>query len=265
MDSSEGRNDRTREREKRDLMSPSALILKPPQAVEVLILHFSLSKWGIQQLQGYYLKYGACFLQPFYFFSVSLWTNSSIPHAHSLSERGVLLHCAPSHPCPLLSEQPFGGPGWPGAQWRMGMGGSTVGVTTLLATWPTASTSTPVVHRAWWHPHTLWGDSVTSAPHQSPMIIWGLKVWLYHHTAISQVVMTLLITICLVHRWLIQISLPGPCTGGRRSLANLRKKLEMWKPISAAEKMICWKTESSSNKGRGKGSSSLRLPQGMVS
>lgn len=115
----------------------------------------------------------------------------SIPHAHSLSERGVLLHCAPSHPRPLLSEQPFEGPGWPGAQWRMGVGGSTVGVTTLLATWPTASISTPVVHRAWWHPHTLWGDSVTSAPHQSPMIIWGLKVWLYHHTAISQVVMTL--------------------------------------------------------------------------
>lgn len=29
--------------------------------------------------------------------------------------------------------------------------------------------------------------------------------------------------------------------------------------------MICRKTESSSNKGRGKGSSSLRLPQGTVS
>lgn len=44
MDGSEGRSYRTREREKSNLMSPGALILKPPQAMEVLILHFSVSK-----------------------------------------------------------------------------------------------------------------------------------------------------------------------------------------------------------------------------
>lgn len=51
MDSSEGRNHRAREGEKRDFMSPGAPIwdgsrycLEPPQAVEALTLHFSLSK-----------------------------------------------------------------------------------------------------------------------------------------------------------------------------------------------------------------------------
>jgi len=175
-------------------------------------------------------------------------------------EGGILLHRASSHPCPFLSDWPCEGLGWSGPQQRRG-------VTTPPAAGPTAGTRTRTVHTAWWHPHTLWGGSV--APQQGPMMIWRLKVWLYQCTAMSQVFMTW--SVCSLYfllsrfGWYKLICIQGLRTGGCRGLENLRKNLKVWKPIAVVEKTICRKIESSSNKGRGKGSSPPRLLQGMAS
>lgn len=106
------------------------------------------------------------------------------PHVHSLSSGRHLLAPCPFASLPIPLWPAFQGAGWPGAQRRRG-------VTIPPAARPTASTRTPMAHPTWWNPCALWGGSVRSAPQHSAMMIWGLKIWLYHYTAVSWVLMTL--------------------------------------------------------------------------
>lgn len=164
----------------------------------------------------------------------------------------IPLHLAPLHPCPFPCGQPFKGLGWPGAQQRTGL-------TTAQAAGPSAATRTPIANTTWWHPCALWGGSVRSALQQSPVMIWRLKAWLYHHTAMSCVLMTLSINytsfcpgliVTNSFGWYKLSCFQGSLTGAIAALKNLIKKFKMWKPIAAAEKIICRKTENTSNKGR---------------
>lgn len=106
------------------------------------------------------------------------------PHVHSLSSGRHLLAPCPFASLPIRLWPAFRGAGWPGAQRRRG-------VTIPPAAGPTAGTRTPMAHPTWWNPCALWGGSVRSAPQCSAMMIWGLKIWLYHYAAVSWVLMTL--------------------------------------------------------------------------
>lgn len=175
----------------------------------------------------------------------------------------IPLHPVPSHPCPFLCDLPFKGQagqehsrgGWP-QHWLQGplLAPGFRGQQNLMASMYSV------------------GGSGRSALQQSPMMSWRLKAWLYPHAAMSCVLMTLRVnytSFCpgLIDTnsfgWYKLICFQGSLTGGHHSLENLRKKFKVWKPIAAAEKTICRKTESTSNKGRqGEGMQLSKAPLG---
>lgn len=179
---------------------------------------------------------------------------------------GPCVHSLPRRIHPLASS-PFVSLPFP--FWQAFQGAGLARSTALEGGDTTTRGRAPMVHTGC-HPCTLRGDSVRSGPQQSPMVIWELKVWLYHHAALW--------ALCW---WLGSANYTFFCpglvntnkficfqrchTGSHHSLENLRKTLKVWKPIAAAEKTICRKIVSCSNKSRRKGNGSPRLPQGTLS